>query len=932
MLGSAQLHLISVTNPSPGGGTSATVGPWAPTGNMTMGRYLHTQTLLKNGKVLVSGGGVFAGLVYSVSATAEIYDPTSRSFTSTGSMIVARAYSSATLLGNGKVLIAGGTSSAPNGSPSLGALASAELYDPTSGTFSSTGSMTAARMFPIATLLSNSTVLITGGVDSNGNILSSAEIYNPGTGTFTATASMSTSRYTQTATLLANGKVLVAAGQTINAGQVIDLNSAELYDPSNRTFTPTGSLVMGRETPVAQLLNNGNVLIAGGYQQPLGILMEAEVYDPVKGTFNPTGNMGTPRNLFSSALLGDGTVLVVGGVDGSTIQQSAEIYNPATNKFTATWMMSTPRVWTVTTALSDGSNLVAGGNGIQGVGDSLYSAEVYPSPTAAAIAVPAEFIVNNPVPLISSLSLSTAPSGAQVTINGANFVDGSEVLLNGKSVVAYGTPGTSTQAWIYPGYIGQYSVAVNNPTPGGGLSNTASLTVVVSVLVNPARALWTPGSVNQFVGQASGATDTSVRWSVLEGASGGTISVSGIYAAPTTPGTYHIVATSNADPTQSSTSTVQIGSGFGHMVSTGTMTANRGFHTTTLLPNGKVLFAGGGGISSQVTLNSAELYDPVLGTFSATGSMLASRSSFSATLLSDGKVLVAGGTSNPGGGFSTLNSAEIYDPATGNFSPTGNMIGPSTGHSAILLTTGQVLLVGGGANPQLYNPATGMFTATGAMNFARSGSMAVLLPNGKVLFAGGYYQLNPSAVAELYDPATGTFSATGSMSVPRVSAFPFHNDAVLLGNQKVLVVGGINTYTSAEIYDPVTGSFTRTPTPPAYQEYGFPLLLLPNGTAFMSAGTFLQGALFAAPQGMFYTEIYDPGTSQFFATPPTVDMFDDSSSATMLANGNVLIAGGGYLGTSADIYVPPASDPTGANPFVKQGGMPMTEFLPPHAR
>src|SRR5438045_4226275 len=127
-------------------------------------------------------------------------------FVPTGSMNTGRQEPSATLLSNGMVLIAGGIST------TNGRLASAELYNPTTGTFTPTGSMSDTRWGHTATLLNNGMVLIVGGQGTAGNVafLGTAELYDPTTGTFTSTGSLNTGRHSHTATLLNSGTVLVA--------------------------------------------------------------------------------------------------------------------------------------------------------------------------------------------------------------------------------------------------------------------------------------------------------------------------------------------------------------------------------------------------------------------------------------------------------------------------------------------------------------------------------------------------------------------------------------------------------------------------------------------------------------------------------------------------------------------------------------------------
>ncbi|HEX7591745.1 MAG TPA: kelch repeat-containing protein [Candidatus Limnocylindrales bacterium] len=211
---------------------------FATTGSETTTRINQTATLLSDGRVLIAGG--FDGTMANALATAELYDPRTGTFSPTGSMTTARV-SQATLLADGRVLIAGGTI-ASNVATGKEILASAELYDPNTGTFSPTGSMTTARVGQTATLLSDGRVLIAGGSDLRviaggsaspgdvleGSSLASAELYDPKTGTFSPAGSMTTARVGQTATRLTDGRVLIAGGRDSSFNP---LSSAELYQP-----------------------------------------------------------------------------------------------------------------------------------------------------------------------------------------------------------------------------------------------------------------------------------------------------------------------------------------------------------------------------------------------------------------------------------------------------------------------------------------------------------------------------------------------------------------------------------------------------------------------------------------------------------------------------------------------------------------------------
>ncbi|MGA8305816.1 MAG: kelch repeat-containing protein [Candidatus Acidiferrales bacterium] len=222
----------------------------ATTGSMQFVHASHTATLLNTGKVLVAGWG---------NATAELFDPATGTFTATGSMVQPRVSHTATLLNSGKVLLTGGIQGAP---PATTVLAEAELYDPTTGSFSQTlGGLATASQWHTATLLTDGMVLVTGGLDSTGNAIATAELFDLNNQSFTPTkGNMETPRAFQTATLLKDGTVLVTGGNNGTG----PLATAELYDPTAGTFSPTGSMGAARQSHTATLLNDGTVLVTGG--------------------------------------------------------------------------------------------------------------------------------------------------------------------------------------------------------------------------------------------------------------------------------------------------------------------------------------------------------------------------------------------------------------------------------------------------------------------------------------------------------------------------------------------------------------------------------------------------------------------------------------------------------------------------------------------
>lgn len=355
----ATFLFATLTACSGGGGATST----ASDTNLTV-RFSPSATLLSNGEVLVAGG---SGNGVTLSSS-ELYNPVSKTFSATGSMSTPRGALTATLLPNGKVLIVGGISGQAGG----GFLSSAELYDPSTRIFTITGTMNVARSGHSATLLPNDKVLIVGGGLSG---QTSAELYDPATGIFTLTGGMNSFRVGHTATLLPNGKVLVA-GCTGGDGS----NTAELYDPLTGIFSPTGNMNAARGYHTATLLPDGKVLLAGGAQvvgggsaDPYSFLHGSELYDPSTGVFTPTGNMNAPRGFHTATLLPGGKVLIAGGVDTS-ILSSTELYDPSTESFIFSASMTSARQGHIASLLLSGKVLIAGGTG---VGGFLSSAEEY---------------------------------------------------------------------------------------------------------------------------------------------------------------------------------------------------------------------------------------------------------------------------------------------------------------------------------------------------------------------------------------------------------------------------------------------------------------------------------------------------------------------------------------------------------------------------
>ncbi len=470
---------------------------WSSAGNMARARsYTWTMTPLKNGQVLVTEGGAAGGATLSDSS-AELYNSLTNTWTSAGSMATARGnQTAATLLGNGKVLVAGG-------SDSSGILSSAELYDPTSNTWSDAASMSWARHSYCATLLANGKVLVEGGYGTGNNSLgnlSSAELYDPTNNTWTSAGSMATARSGFRATLLGNGKVLVTGG--FNGSYV---SGAELYDPVSNIWSSAGSLTTARIRHTATLLGNGKVLVAGGSDASNASLSSTELYDPLTNTWSTASSMITPRDSGSATLLGNGKVLVTGGsatryVTG--MQSSAELYDPVNNTWSATASMASIRDHHRATLLNNGKVLVAGGwdgSSSGGLLTSLSSAELYDPglsmliPTTTALtATPNAAISGQLVTLIATVEPSPGSLGTVTFIDNGGVLVASVPVVSGKSVIQLSSLAAGTHI-IRADYSGNGGFAANT-------SNT--LNFIVSVPTAPQVLSVTPnGNVPSLAGE-----------------------------------------------------------------------------------------------------------------------------------------------------------------------------------------------------------------------------------------------------------------------------------------------------------------------------------------------------------------------------------------------------------------------------------------------
>jgi hypothetical protein len=478
-VGQGQVTVQSAFGLVTGTATLTVGGPsFVAVGSLNTPRYDHTATLLPSGKVLIVGGQQGDTIL----ASAELYDPTTGAFTPTGSLAQARTQHTATLLQNGMVLVVGGYNFCCGGS--VESLSSAELYNPATGTFASAGGRLNYGHFDhTATLLNDGTVLIAGGsylINGGGGGDSLSELYDPTTGRFTLTSGqLVTPRSSHTATLLNDGTVVVAGGN----GASGVLASAEVYNPGTGTFTAVGNLNVPRWAHTATLLNSGKVLIAAGEGSTTSSLNSAEIYDPAIEAFALTGSLTLDRASHTAALLQNGSPLIVGGQGAAGNTGTAELFDTAGQTFTGSGALNRPRGSGHTaTLLNDGTVLITGGINVHEEGGAeLYigAGPTYAPPT----------------------SLRITPTGVNMLVGGTQQFTVVDSLghprsdatwtLDNTSFATITTDGAPTLTALAPGQV-TLTASINT------VSAQTQVTISSGTSLSPGTSLWSAPSTGGF--------------------------------------------------------------------------------------------------------------------------------------------------------------------------------------------------------------------------------------------------------------------------------------------------------------------------------------------------------------------------------------------------------------------------------------------------
>ncbi|MEM9293222.1 MAG: kelch repeat-containing protein [Acidobacteriota bacterium] len=807
----------------------------AVTSHLPVSRTAHTATLLPDGQVLVAGGlevGVGTEQVLQVCA---LYDPSTKSFFGPTQpfgvrpkplvLQQGRAWHSATVLPatgarGPRVLVAGGVGAKAGVGEGLGeALETAELYDPVPELFLETASMASARSHHTASVVvtaeedgdSTTRVLVAGGRatqerSEGGSVpmaVASLESFDGESEAWSDAGFLEQGRFDHSATALADGSVVLAGGTTLvwlpTATEPVPetLATVEAWLPAVNAPRRRESLAEPRTRHGAVLLADGWMVLAGGWRGepsvahpeagvPLGSI---DFYQPRSATFIAAGSQ--PFDAFASAIspLTSGSVLVAGGfgtlvvgADGdrqpARILRAAAVFDPHTNLYTSVAHLHTARSGAAATLLPGGQVLVSGG----------VLAVVNPQVEALKKALDEAK---------ASLEAAEAPLDdldTQADIILENVANVRKQLYDNKlsvSIDAYYV------AWITSG--GHLSWNVNGLVQEKGsksyyYSTSESFSKRYSDILNPVlntsltameRAAYQirrdTSEIQGYFDDAMEAIDAALA--IVADLSKG----EGLFAAEL------------YDPESRAFSPAA-----------NPMVYYRAGHTSTLLPDGRVLLAGGIGfpwsdlpdavgdgsgepgipMPMMKTLASAEVYDPFTGEFTEVGRMTSPRIEHTATALADGRVLVAGGSD----GSSALATAQVFDPVTLTFNPiAGAMTQARVSATATLLPGGSVLVAGGSngssalASSEVFDPLSLTFSPRGSLDQARQEAVAQLLPDGRVLVAGGNDGLTENlASAELY--VEGRFVPTGSLITPRSRAVV----ATVPGGD-VLVSGGIGT-------------------------------------------------------------------------------------------------------------------------------------------
>ncbi|MBI4375947.1 MAG: fibronectin type III domain-containing protein [Elusimicrobia bacterium] len=836
---------------------------WRPAVAAT-GRHSHTATLLndssRGGQVLICGGFNSAGNALS---SCELFTPAAADPTcatapgaiSAGpSMVLARAAHSATLLPDHKVFFAGGYNAAV--SPPY--LSSTESYDPAVNSFGARQPLSQARAYHTATLMGDGKVLLAGGYNGryagNHGIIETVELYSPLNDTVQPLAPMQERRMGHTASLMSDGKVEMVGGLGNITTTFVNL-SGPLDEGSFITSTNPGPLT-------TMTVTGGNLLLDTNFKlsvEATGIIEQGVVL------------FSTPRVNFAG-----GVLYMPNGID--------EVVETSTFNLAGTRVGCEPPAFTTCGKITRTFDINPRGYFVFTPRNVAPIDAVLAPVSTAGVAAP----INDQSPdstaltggeLTFPLTIRGMPReyaggnvrGGRLRLIGGSVVFGTTVTItitggvgtfsgsfalsdDGNDTLRFtvpafnlkglaGTAATSTTTLVGPtwnlalggntevtGLAGVLDFQVDRVDLGGDRFEIGIATVIVRRMMFGDREIFDP-ELNQWtfgdrITERYNHTATLIP-------NGDLFIVGG--RACNDPN----VLESNCPLPDDLKGRVGIIPKLADWNAGASMNGPRANHTSTVLPDGRILVAGGN--NGPNVLRSSDLFDPVTRSFSAAGTLRDARDLHTATLLPSGRVLVAGGFSTNELSTGSISRAEIFYVESMTWAPTSPMSSPRDSHGAVLLADGNVLVTGGYItdvgyldSAEIYITTAGIWVPVASMSAARALHSATLLQDGRVLVVGGIASNGlPQGTVEIYDPASNSWSAGAPI------ASVFGHRATLLPDGRVLITGGKNSFGETNhsvIYDPRANAWSNTGNAINASRFDHTAMLLPSGVVMITGG------------------------------------------------------------------------------------------------
>lgn len=961
--------------------------------DMGTARSSFTATLLPNGRVLVTGGFNGAGL-----NTAEVYDPIANTWAATGNNMAALRFNhTATLLRNGKVLVCGGQSNATT------SLASCDLYDPTANTFAPTaGPLAAARSRHSAILRRDGKVWIAGGFDSTQTpqFLVTSEVFDPVSETWSAAHSLIVARADHSATMLGDGRVLLAGGYNgrdvkSNMGY---LDTVEIYDPVSDSIVPATSMKVRRAGHGAALMSSGEVAILGGlgnitttYTRPytdsfdpgsfvggnlagalsiqgpvvninagatsLSTTIDLKLGTPFTGVitsgdiFLSTTSVQTPEGALvwlapsytSNTAVGtrlnlDGrrvTCPIVSGayecghVEGQLLDarmpnQTGTYwippFNPSVDAFALTGTHDIHFASTLrdTNTQTTSSGTVTGLTRMRGFPERFIGAAISSGMfqvTSGNFAQPSSMTVTITggtmyIPAGTTLVADPINGGAMTSLFAATVAyTGDSFWVGVDTHQMFGGPPSMTSATPMGGSIPSITVAgrltyvLNQLNMTDQVFTTDTATTVVRRMISSDWELFRPfdpdNSVNNnswrfAVNAISGFT---AHWgpSLTVRPDGVIRGLGGVDCLNATCTTFQARGANGLVPTTKN-----------FTVLPPTMSQRRGNHSATLLPNGKILVAGG--TNGPNVLDTAEVFDPTTFAFAPTGKMHTARDLHSAVLMPNGRVLVAGGFATTATSSGATREAEVYHPDTGLWHKTPPMISSHSNHATVLLHSGDVMVIGGYANgnylrdveiyystANVWRTADPLPAACGAVTCARAQAAAAVLHDGRVLVSGGLNSSGVLGTSVVYNPATGLWSHLAGGDFAGAAHAHSHSMSTL-PNGRVIAAGGNDEFGETSMsqgFDPSASTWDHTriggvPSSLVTPRFNHASIVTPDGAVIIAGGSQSMG------NSILFNELFTPSGSTWTASTELIN--PRSYGSATLGNDGFIYYIGGYDG------------------------------------